>query len=69
MWNLYKYNGRYIQGDLVSKHTTESAALKKAKKELNFTHSEKVKDKKEITIWLDDKNFVPLGVIIKKLRG
>tara|TARA_B100000085_G_C18529245_1_gene507288 strand:+ start:1237 stop:1446 length:210 start_codon:yes stop_codon:yes gene_type:complete len=69
MWKLYKYDGHYIQGSLVSKHTSESAAIKKAKKELNFIYSEKVKDKKEITIWLDDKNFVPLGVIIKKLRG
>ena len=33
MWKLYKYNGRYIMGDLISSHKTESAAMKKAKKE------------------------------------
>ena len=27
MWKVYKYNGHYIQGDLVSKHKTEDAAL------------------------------------------
>jgi hypothetical protein len=69
MWKLYKYNGRYIQGDLISKHTSEAAAIKKAKKELKFSHSEKVKRKTEILIWLDSKNYTPLGVIIKKQRG
>jgi len=29
MWKLYKYNGRYIMGDLISSHKTESAAMKK----------------------------------------
>ena len=29
MWKLYKWNGHYIQGDLVSKHASEDAALKK----------------------------------------
>tara|TARA_R100001163_G_C5012210_1_gene157732 strand:+ start:563 stop:784 length:222 start_codon:yes stop_codon:yes gene_type:complete len=69
MWKVYKYNGHYIQGDLISKHTTESAAMKKAKKLINFTFSEKVKRKNEILIWLDGKDYIPLGVIIKKQRG
>jgi len=69
MWKLYKYNGHYIQGDLISKHTTESAAMKKAKKVINFTFSEKVKRKNEILIWLDGKDYLPLGVIVKKQRG
>tara|TARA_R100001163_G_C5054700_1_gene191229 strand:+ start:1508 stop:1729 length:222 start_codon:yes stop_codon:yes gene_type:complete len=69
MWKVYKYNGHYIQGDLVSKHTTESAAIKKAKKVINFTFSEKVKRKNEILIWLDGKDYLPLGVIVKKQRG
>ena len=69
MWKIYRYNGHYIQGDLVSKHTTESAALKKAKKVINFTFSEKVKRKNEILIWLDGKDYLPLGIIVKKQRG
>ena len=69
MWKVYKYNGHYIQGDLVSKHTTESAAIKKAKKVINFTFSEKVKRKNEILIWLDSNDYTPMGVIIKKTRG
>ena len=69
MWKVYKYNGHYIQGDLISNHTTESAAIKKAKKVINFTFSEKVKRKNETLIWLDDNNYIPLGVIVKKQSG
>ena len=57
MWKVYKYNGHYIQGDLISKHTTESAAMKKAKKLINFTFSEKVKRKNEILIPRSNTNF------------
>ena len=69
MWKVYKYNGRYIMGDLVSKHSTESAAIKSAEKKIKFTFFEKVKKGKETLIWLDDESHNPLGVIIKKARG
>ena len=69
MWKLYKWNGHYIQGDLVSKHSSEDAAVKRASKELNFTFAEKSKIGKEILIWLDDDNHTPVGVIVKKKRG
>ena len=51
MWKLYKWNGHYIAGDLVSKHSSEDAAVKRASKELNFTFAEKSKIGKEILIW------------------
>ena len=66
MWKIYKYNGRYIKGDFLSQHTSESAALKKA---IKFAFSEKTKKNKEILIWLDDKEHTPVGVIVKKTRG
>jgi hypothetical protein len=69
MWKLYKWNGHYIQGDLVSKHSSEDAAVKRASKELNFTFAEKSKIGKETLIWLDDDNYTPVGVIVKKTRG
>ncbi len=69
MWKLYKWNGHYIQGDLVSKHTSEDAAVKRALKELKFVFAEKVKKGKETLIWLDDDKHTPVGVIIKKSRG
>ena len=69
MWKLYKWNGHYIQGDLVSKHKSEDAAMKKASKELNFTFAEKSKIGKETLIWLDDDKYTPVGVIVKKTRG
>ena len=66
MWKVYKYDGHYIQGQLVSKHTTESAALKKAKTVINFKYSQKVKKDNQILIWLDGQDYIPLGVITKK---
>ena len=43
MWKLYKWNGHYIQGDLISKHSSEDAAVKKATKDLNFVFAEIIK--------------------------
>ena len=56
-------------GELVSKHSTEAAALKAAKKSIKFKNTEKVKKGKETFIWLDAENSEPLGVIVKKSRG
>jgi len=69
MWRVYKYDGHYIQGELISKHSTESAAIKKAKKELNFSYSTKVTRASEVLIWLDDEKHTPVGVVVKKTRG
>jgi len=69
MWKVYKWNGHYIQGEFISQHSSESAAIKKAKKEIKFTFMQKTKFDKVIRIWLDDKEYTPLGVIIKKVRG
>ena len=69
MWKIYKWNGHYIMGDLISKHSSEDAALKKAAKEIGFTFAEKVKKDKEILIWLDNTDHTPVGVIVKKTRG
>jgi len=69
MWKLYKWNGHYIQGDFISKHTSEDAALKKAAKEIKFTFADKIQRGKETLIWLDDNNHIPMGVIVKKSRG
>ena len=69
MWKVYKWDGHYIMGELVSKHSTESAALKAAKKSIKFKKTEKIKKGKETFIWLDSDNLLPLGVIVKKSRG
>jgi|TARA_R110000824_G_scaffold314654_3_gene501529 hypothetical protein len=71
MWKVYKWNGHYIMGDLVSEHSTETAALKAAKKKLKYARSEKstlqaFKSRNETVIWLDAANGTPLGLIIKK---
>ena len=69
MWKVYKWNGHYIMGDLISKHSSESAALKAAKKAINFLTTEREESKKEIYIWLDGIDSDPVGVIVKNKRG
>ena len=69
MWKVYKWNGHYIQGDLISKHSSEDAALKRAAKEMKFTFADKVSRTDETLIWLDSDNHIPLGVIVKKIKG
>ena len=66
MWKVYKYNGRLIQGELISKHSSESAALKAARKEIGFKKQVKEKSKEEIVIWLDGDGGDPMGIIVKK---
>jgi len=56
-------------GELLSKHSSEAAAIKAAKKKINFDRTEKQKKGNETLIWLDAKNSEPLGVIVKKSRG
>lgn len=62
MYKVYKYDGHYIQGELISKHTTESAAMKSAKRTF-FQKAIKSKIVKPKVIWLDDENNNPVGVI------
>ncbi len=66
-WKVYKYNGHYIMGDLIGTHRTETAAMKKAKKEIDFKFSVREKKKNEILIWLDGENHQPVGVIIHEI--
>ena len=67
-WKVWKWDGHYIQGELLSSHTSESAALKKAKKEIKYLNVVKEEKKDEIVIWLDGENGQPLGVITKKIN-
>ena len=69
MWKVYKYDGHYIQGELIGSHSSESAALKKAEKEIGHHKTERVESAKEVVIWLDDENSSPVGMIVKKKRG
>ena len=76
MWKIYKWDGHYIQGEFISEHTTEAAALKKAKKVIKYLKATKrtstgpsdVGGKKEIIIWLNGDGGIPLGMITKKIN-
>ena len=69
-WKVWKWDGHYIQGELISSHTTEAAALKRAKKEIKYLKAVKseIDRKDEIVIWLDGEGGKPLGVITKKIN-
>ena len=69
MWKVYKYDGHYIQGELVSKHRSQSAALKKAKEVIgHITEVEEVR-KDEHLIWLDGEGGTPMGVIVQRAKS
>ena len=67
-WKVWKWDGRFIQGELISSHNTESAAMRKAEKEIEFLNAVKEKREDEIVIWLDGEAGKPLGVITKKIN-
>ena len=66
MWKVWKEDNNYIQGELLSKHSSESAALKKAANEIEFKHSVKEEDTNETVIWLEDEDKIPIGIITHK---
>tara|TARA_R100000700_G_scaffold6233_1_gene9889 strand:- start:92 stop:304 length:213 start_codon:yes stop_codon:yes gene_type:complete len=67
MWKVYKAN-HYIQGELISKHKTEAAARKKANEEIKFSYTVKEESKKEIVIWLENKDRTAVGIIVKSKK-
>tara|TARA_R110001583_G_scaffold193795_2_gene363084 strand:- start:29 stop:289 length:261 start_codon:yes stop_codon:yes gene_type:complete len=73
MWKVYKWDGRYIQGEFISEHSTEKAAIRKARKNINYSKVIKsslpgFKDRGETVLWLDKEDGTPIGMIIKKTR-
>lgn len=66
MWKLWQeYNG-YIQGELISKHASEKAALKKAKTVIEYKYETKEEDTEEIVIWLENEDRMPIGIVTKQ---
>ncbi len=69
MWQLWEWNGKYIQGDLVSKHKTKAATISKAKKRLGENIKLTEEERKEETIiWIDNSDGIPIG-LIRKPKG
>ena len=66
MWKLWRVRNEYIQGELVSKHSSKAAALKKAAAEIEFKYKVKEEDADEIVIWLEDEDHLPIGIITKR---
>ena len=66
MWKVWREDNRYIQGELISKHSSEKAALKRAATEIDFKHKVKEEEADEIVIWLEDEDKIPIGIITYK---
>ena len=69
MWQFWEWDGKYIQGKLVSEHSSKTTIISKAKKRLG-KDIKLIEDnrKDEKIIWIDSPNNIPIG-IIKKLKG
>ncbi len=66
MWKVWRENNSYIQGELISKHSSKAAALKKAANEIEYKYTVKEEDTEEIVIWLEDEDRSPIGIITKQ---
>jgi len=66
MWKLWREHNKYIQGELVSKHSSKAVALKKAAAEIEYKFKVKEEDENEYVIWLEDEDRIPIGIITKK---
>ena len=63
MWEVWKWNGQYIKGKLLKKHKTKEGAIKYAKKTIKYKKAVPVKKKNEI--FLEDKDGMSIGIIIR----
>ena len=71
MWQFWTWDGRYIQGTLVSTHRKKELAIRKANKEFNggITFTEEVR-KREERIWIDEtESKNPVGIIVRTING
>ena len=66
MWKVWRESNYYIQGELISKHSSETAALKKAAAMIEFKHKVKEEDTDEVVIWLEVEDNIPIGIITKQ---
>ena len=65
MWKVYKAN-HYIQGELISQHRTEALARKQAIEEIEHSYTVKEETSKEVLIWLENEDRMPIGIVTKQ---
>jgi len=71
MWQFWTWNGRYIQGNLISTHRKKELAIRRAEKEFDggITFTEEV-SKREQRIWIDESDSKnPVGIIVRTGTG
>ena len=66
MWKWWREHNGDIQGELISKHASDKAALKKAKTVIEYKYQVREEDTNEIVIWLEDENKSTIGIITHK---
>jgi hypothetical protein len=65
MWEVWKFDGQYIQGKLLKKYKSKENAIKYAKKTIKY---KKTSSGKKDEIYLEDKDGLPIGMIIQKKK-
>ena len=63
MWEVWKWNGRYIKGKFLKKYKTKESAVNYAKKTIKYKRISKGQSRGEF--FLEDEEGQPLGMIIK----
>jgi hypothetical protein len=61
MWEVWKWDGQYIQGKLLKKYKKKESAVKYAKKTIKY---KKASPRGRSEIFLEDENHMPIGILI-----
>ena len=66
MWEIWEWNGHYIQGKLRKKNIkSKQSAIKDAKKNIKF---KRTASGSKNELFLEDENGMPVGIIIRSKK-
>tara|TARA_R110002051_G_scaffold318777_1_gene401616 strand:- start:389 stop:583 length:195 start_codon:yes stop_codon:yes gene_type:complete len=63
MWEVWEWDGQYVQGKLLKKYESRESAMKYAKKTIQYKKATRLKKNE---IFLEDENHMPIGVLIRR---
>jgi hypothetical protein len=63
MWEVWEWDGQYVQGNLLKKYESRESAVKYAKKTIQYKKATRLKKNE---IFLEDENHMPIGVLIRR---
>ena len=65
MWEVWKWDGHYIKGEMLKRCKKKETAIKYAKENIKYHKTDPVT---ETEIFLEDKNGIPIGMIFHKTK-